>query len=418
MIRTTPAHGLKIMVLQSKLLKLLRMLPLFFFLFFFVAINNAAEIALSPSSFYYDNLLRNTTFDDRVIIFNQNDYPFAIQAHSLHGFAQTDSVDSNNNIVAPHSKKEILFHIMLNESLANGIYEDYLLFDLVQNNKSKQQMNINAGIGVKITLVVQDQENKNYTLKNMLIQDSEVGLPLQAMINLENNGNVAIAVASNLLIIDSHNTTVFEDEREIPLQLHEDKKEVTYYNISDLEEGDYTAILRTTVADRSELESYKEINFVLHPLGTFSRKGVLENFSIDNEQFIVGKAKKITGVFVNQGNHVANAKLIVEVTQNDVFVQNLESEELLIEPGEEKNFSVSFTPLEIGNYRLVGKILFNKKESETKEITLTVHDTNEFHFFTGAFIGNSIIQNNTALLEMIVLFCIIVGIACSLAKKE
>ncbi|MBS3137682.1 hypothetical protein J4232_04570 [Candidatus Woesearchaeota archaeon] len=421
-------HPERTIAQQKKFLIKIVLLQLFFsFLFlFFCTICNAAAIAVSPSSLYYEDVQRNTTIEDIITLFNPNNFPVEFQYFNQSGFLeviydeeenQEDNQDINGSIdhhIPVFGSIQVPIQLTINEDIANGIYEDYLLFRFITQDK-EDSLGLTAGIGIKVTFVVNDNQIVDFSVYKAVVTDTEVNSMLQLQIGIENTGNVVIQPIYSLSIVDDKNNTILDEEQNLSLQPYKQQEFIFYYNTTNLMPGKYAAFVSLIEEDQeNKLLFEKELPILLLPEGTFRRSGLLEQFNITS--LSVGKNSKLSAIFLNNGSLIADAKLSVEVYIDDQLLENLLSEQFLVEKNEKKELVAYYTPQEYGNYRFNARIYYNKKETNQKEIFASLKN-NYLSFFTGnsVALGGGIKLNA---IEIIVLLIIIIVIAWYLARRK
>ncbi|MBI5393090.1 hypothetical protein HZA96_04425 [Candidatus Woesearchaeota archaeon] len=417
---------------QKKFLIKLVLLQLFFsFLFLFLcSICNAAAIAVSPATLYYEDAQRNTTIEDVITLFNPNNFSVEFQYTNISGFLaiilneedNKDDINLDNNInhyIPALDSIQIPIQLTINESIPNGIYEDYLLFKFLASEK-EDSLELTAGVGIKIAFNINDNQIINFSVYKTIVEDTEVNSLLKLIIGLKNTGNVNLQPLYNLSIItnndnNNNNHQIFNEEQRLFLQPYKQQDFTFYYNTTNLLPGKYTAFVSLLEEDeQSKIFFKKELPVQLLSEGTLRRSGLLEQFNITS--FSIKEKSKLSAIFLNNGSLLADAKLSVEVYLDNQLQETLASEQFLLEKNERKELVVYYTPQKYGDYKFIAKISYNKKETNQKEIIVSLKD-NYLSFFTGSAIAFSGSMNIT-FIEIVILLVIIISVAYYLAKRK
>jgi MYXO-CTERM domain-containing protein len=139
--------------------------------------------------------------------------------------------------------------------------------------------------------------------------------------------------------------------------------------------GDYTALFAVEdVAGQSPIElGEREVPFKLEPIGTFTRSGVLADFSVVSEVGLDAPVV-VEAAFTNTGEIETNAILEARLYRDDELVQVLQSLERATPRGETVPIGVGFEIDEPGPYRIEGLVNYDGFATETKSIDIEVTD--------------------------------------------
>ncbi len=381
-------------------------------LFFFIGFSilpavYSFTIGAAPTSLSYDNVLRDSEINDIVYLFNENNFSVFYLTNNTHGFVHLyeENVDISTFIIPPLSKVPVKINFSIPDDIRNGVYEDVLLFTFtpIQNNDISS-FALQSGIGIRATFTITDQQNIHYNLTQAFVTDTEKDTHLPLTVTFINDGNVFVELEFDATILTHFNSSAIKNNYQIGLNPGQEQTQNYYLNTTQLSEGKYTLLLTSSLSEEPSLTYHRELPFTIYPSGTFTRNGTFDNFSLDAGNAMV----KLTGLFTNHGKLVADAQLSVEVYFDDEFQDVITSDSILVDPHGTSNMSVFYSLKKHGNYRFVGKIVYNKKETPSQELSYE-SKSRVLSFITGNVVGvYKVVQNSLSyILTFVLVFCLL-----------
>jgi len=340
-------------------------LLIFVFLIFPVSYAYAEAIAISPARLQFE-LYRGETAESTVTLFNptENEVRFKIGADDHQDWF---SFSESEGTLAPEESKKVKVRVNPPSDSANGEYTT--LISLSFDEESSGQISLNLATAIKTKIILTGKQVVNLITKNIEAMDTEQSLPIVLKISLLNGGNVRTRPTAEV-ILKKNNRILERLIVELPEILPNSESDF-YLNLSagNLEVGDYLAVIRLRLNNRDISEN--QLTLRIHPLGTFTRVGILSNLSFERKPAL-GEITKLIAEFQNTGRINLRAKLISEIYLNNQLIGKVESEEKLVWIGEKAELTAYLKPGSEGAYRIISRILFEGEETELKELTFEI----------------------------------------------
>lgn len=340
----------------------------------------AIGIGISPSEISIDNVLKGNEAERSLTIFNTGpettNFTLSSSGHVCKWVTFYDSDDPATNItiisIPGHEKRTVTIKVQIPEDTLNAKYVgsiDIRSMPVAANNNGMGQQLI-IGASSSIELIVTGNQTVKGVVTAIVIEDTEPGYPVKIKTIFKNEGNV-IAIPGIDVIIHQGNNDIFSftnDEVSVKPTITEPiiaKWNTTTANLP----GEYTAKV-TVILDEQILRS-DTIPFEILPIGTLTRQGNLTDILIDDIPAI-GTLLKIKSCFENNGLIETSAKFTAEVYKDDNLVDTITSDELVVEKNEEIEL-ISYLKIEDpGDYRIEGKVIYDKKETPVKELSFEI----------------------------------------------
>lgn len=340
----------------------------------------AIGIGISPSEISIDNVLKGNEAERSLTIFNTGpettNFTLSSSGHVCKWVTFYDSDDTATNItiisIPGHEKRTVTIKVQIPEDTLNAKYVgsiDIRSMPVAANNNGMGQQLI-IGASSSIELIVTGNQTVKGVVTAIVIEDTEPGYPVKIKTIFKNEGNV-IAIPGIDVIIHQGNNDIFSftnDEVSVKPTITEPiiaKWNTTTANLP----GEYTAKV-TVILDEQILRS-DTIPFEILPIGTLTRQGNLTDILIDDIPAI-GTLLKIKSCFENNGLIETSAKFTAEVYKDGNLVDTITSDELVVEKNEEIEL-ISYLKIEDpGDYRIEGKVIYDKKETPVKELSFEI----------------------------------------------
>ncbi|MEA3294720.1 MAG: hypothetical protein U9P81_07080 [Euryarchaeota archaeon] len=341
---------------------------------------SAIGIGISPSEISIDNVLRGNEAERSLTIFNTGlettNFTLSSSGHVCKWVTFYDPDDPATNItiisIPGQEKRTVIIKVQIPEDTLNAKYVgsiDVRSIPVAANNNGMGQQLI-IGASSSIELIVTGNQTLKGVVTAIVIEDTEPGYPVKIKTIFKNEGNV-IAIPEIDVIIHQGNNDIFSftnDEVSVKPTITEPiiaKWSTTAANLP----GEYTAKV-TVILDEQILRS-DTIPFEILPIGTLTRQGNLTEILIDDTPAI-GTLLKVKSLFENNGLIETSAKFTAEVYKDDNLVDTITSDELVVEKNEEIEL-ISYLKIEdSGDYRIEGKVIYDKKETPVKELSFEI----------------------------------------------
>lgn len=166
------------------------------FVVFFLPFD-AGAFGVSPPFVTSDRLTRGSSFDTTIfLVQGKPDVDLNIQAvfDVPDGIRDWFSVDKGETFTIPAGVQQfpIVVTTKVPKDAAFNIYKGYLRINTVPSRKEGEQVNISVGARVEINLKVGNNIIADFTIRNIDIPDIREGEHPQALVTLQNIGNVPI----------------------------------------------------------------------------------------------------------------------------------------------------------------------------------------------------------------------------------
>ena len=338
----------------------------------------AAGIGVAPSRIDISDALRGGGFERMVTVFN-TDVDTAAYAFSAEGdiggwvtfYENVPSGAQIDRVTIPgNENRKVTAKFDIPADAPSGTYNGFISVSSVPlegEGASGQIVTISARVDVSIT--VTGTQVMSGLVQGINITDTEVSYPLRIHVHFKNTGNVTAAPLINVkihrgeLLVDnfSTNEATIKPDASQAIQVE--------WNTNGKEAGDYSAQVEVLLEDNVITTS--ESKFAILPQGTLSRVGEFIELKLDNQPRLGGLGS-IAATFVNTGQIDTKAKFIGEVYRDGELTDVSESEEVLVQVGEQE---ILKTYLELGapgEYHIKGYINYEGKKTSMKEITFAI----------------------------------------------
>lgn len=341
---------------------------------------NIVGIGASPSEIFVAQALRGGEYQKAIKIFNsmENATKFTLNATGDISGWVTFYINENLTspvtqvIVAAKSDKTVLAVFKIPEYASNGNYSGSIHVQTLPAEVSGQaSTSVILSASIRVLVEVIGTQILTGEVQDISTIDTEVGYPLRIKVHFINTGNV-IANPEIKTIIFKDGTAI-DSFTYSKTSVKPGLKETISieWNTTGREPGEYTANI--TVSLGGNILAQKTLQFKLLPIGALTRQGELTSLSYNGKP-IVGIVLKIHATFKNTGLIDTQARFVGEVYRDDNLIEVIESLTLLIEVGLEKNLTAYFKPTEKGLYTIKGRVIYDGKQTEGKELKIQVEE--------------------------------------------
>jgi hypothetical protein len=340
-------------------------------------------LGMAPASMTISDALKGGSYERMISIFNTGDEAgtFMLIADGecsewISFYAEADLTTPLTEVAIPAGgKSKILVRFDIPEDIANAnyagtIYAQSIPKESLETEGAAAQAVIR--IPSKIVINVTGTQILKGTVKSMTTTDTEIDYPLKIRVLFQNEGNVvakpkiAVAITKDGELVDS----IVHDETGIKPG-YEDTITVLW-NTTGRETGDYTADVEISLGN--EVLTSKDLPFKILPFGTLTRQGELTSLVTEGDP-LVGRMIKVLADFKNTGKIDSRATFKGEVYCDGEFVDIIESDEMIVEVGETSRLTPYYKIQSSGKHVVKGCVLYEGKETDTKEISFDVDST-------------------------------------------
>jgi hypothetical protein len=305
-------------------------------------------------------------------------------------YAEDDMTTPLTEVAIPaggKAKIRVIFDIP--EDIANADYTSTIYAQSIPKESSGTEgaaAQAVIRIPSKITIDVTGTQILKGTVKSITTTDTEIDYPLKIKVEFKNEGNViakpkiAVTITKDGELVDSF----VHDETGIKVDSGDTIK--VLWNTTGQEIGDYTADVEVSLGD--EVLANKNLPFKILPFGTLTRQGELTSLTTEGEPMI-NRVIKVLAEFENTGKIDSRTTFKGEIYCDGEFVDVIESNEMLVEVDETGRLTSYYKIMSSGKYEVKGCVLYEGKETGTKEITFDVASINSKSAFgIPAFTGS------------------------------
>lgn len=258
-------------------------------------------------------------------------------------------------------------------------------------------------LAVPLSITVASEARPSCILGGFVLGDAELGQPLRASFSVKNTGNVRLSPRGTLSLQKDgekiYEATIVEDEV-LPTRTRQYELVVT----PPLAEAAYGAELRIDACGGSATTAFS----VVAP-GTFADKGMFTQLGVSEN--VTGIAPVAAG-FKNTGSRTVSARFSGVVEKDGKVLRVLESEALLVGPGESVELESFFTPQEPGSYVVRGTVVYEGKRTAEKSIVVDVPESG----FGDA--GENLAADSSVVIATVLFFMVLLGIVLLVLVEE
>ncbi len=379
--------------------------------------NAAIGLGISPSSITVCDALKGGTYERMITVFNTGDEIETFELTAEGECADWISFYPENNHNTPITEitipgkdnARIIVVFNIPGDIANANYTSTIYAKSMPKKEPVEGAVAHAVIRIpsKVLIQVTGMQILKGTVKSITTADTEIGYPLKITVVFLNEGNViakpsiAVDITKNGEPVDSfvHDETGVKPDKKDTITV--------LWNTSESEPGDYLADVEVSLGDDGEVIGATVLPFKILPYGTLSRKGVLHNLSIEGKP-VVNRAIKVVANFENTGEIDTRAEFKGEILLEDEIVDTLESEEMLIGVGKTCELTAYYKINEPGRYLIKGRVFYEGKETENKELPFFVPEpelrVGKGESFSGRVAGFGALSAITAIISVFLLF--------------
>lgn len=347
---------------------------------FLPALTQAAGIGVFPALVEFKEALRGGEYVRTLTLVNRENATASVLLSTEGQVAQWVSLRGFDDPHTPLEAVEVpgqtelrlMLRVAVPADAANGVHAGTIRFQtrISDTSGGSSGMGVSVGLATEVKVEVTGTEKLAGEVVAISVVDVEVDRPpLRISTTFKNTGNVQATPLIRLVVKDATGTTVgeasFSDTVVDPGQMTIIKSE---WDVSGQPAGRYSALVSVFLRENKIDE--QELTFEILPRGTLTRSGALDEIALANQPH-PGAVAKLVARFRNTGSIDTNAVFLAEVYHGAALVGVLESREKLVPVGEPALLDL-FLEVTEGDYKILGKVNYEGKETETKELAFTI----------------------------------------------
>jgi hypothetical protein len=341
-------------------------------LLFLIPASEAALLGVNKVEILYSNVLRGGYAEDMVVVSSGSTNNISVYAEARGDIAEWVSFEPADQPFVLSANNPLLIRVIVRPPLDArvGEYEGLVLISTGPLGQQSGQMGTNVVVAfeLEVKVSITDTQVLSCGAGGFDIKDIEKGYPLEVSASISNGGNVRIRPIIQLKVYDQTQ-----------------EKVVSVFNYTSTSEilptmnGLISAKIEQAL---SEGQYWVEASVPSCTGGGFLTFSVLEKGGIsDIGEFVrlensawaqTNEIVPITVSFRNRGSRVVSAQFKGIITLDEKIVKVITSDSVDAAPGELVELQSFFTPEQMGQYRITGRVYYNKKITYEKSTMLNV----------------------------------------------
>ncbi len=188
------------------------------------------------------------------------------------------------------------------------------------------------------------------------ISDTEVTFPFEVSYTMFNDGNVRMRPTLTLEFWDQMQERIIKTQEVLGEEVFPTtQKKITHRVTNTITEGQYWVKMNVAPCNVNTLETISVVEKGgIADSGQFIEiKNKLWAYTNETVQFVAR--------FQNTGSRAVNAKFKGVIRHENKIAQVIETQEIIVPPGEIADLDIFFSPPSPGHYTIDGRIIYNKK---------------------------------------------------------
>ena len=341
----------------------------------------AQGIGVAPAVVEVADAVRDNEYTRTVTLLNQGDAEITFEVArqgeaggwvSLH--AATDPTATLDKVVVPaKGSTRVLLSVAVPPDAPNGVEDGVISFTTVMTSQEpagEARVQVNTGVDVQLKVTVSGVQKLSGSVLDVYASDVEVGDPLLIQTKFQNTGNVKAQPEIKLQVKNKAGTVVgegtYSDKAVGPGQTNTIESQ---WDTSGKDLGAYVASVAVTLGG-NQIHT-QEVPFEIVAEGTLRGQGDHQKNTHDNSPEPGGVAE-IAAHFENTARTETSASFVFEVYYKDQLLDAVTTPEEPVQPGEVAAIKASVNVVEKGKYTVRGKVTFEGKSTEAKELSFSV----------------------------------------------
>lgn len=349
--------------------------------------SNAVGIAVSPSEIYINDMLRGTSANYSVQVFNPD------PASTLHynitvndTINDTISVSPSTGTISPKSSEVVMIEARVSDTKPDGLYNGTVHVSSVINvPKEQNQTGIipQPAVNVLVSYSVTGTQKAGLVVNELQLFDTEEGMAFPLSMNATGTGNVDAQPVIKLNLTGVGNTTAASTHEITNVSVKPRTAQDVYTTYPNtLPVGQYEARADVLFNGTSIFNTTKQVE--VFEQGVLKSKGELTAMKIDGSTSVnTGDTVKFVAPFSNTGQVTINGTLVCEVREDvggtnetgGKLVGVAQSNPLEVLPGQTVDLATYYAPQNAGAYIVSGHVQYANKVTANEATVLTVSDS-------------------------------------------
>lgn len=363
------------------------------FLIIFANFGVSALLGVNRVSLTYNDVLRGGYAQDNVVITIGSDELIPVNFEAKGDIKEWIRFEPLDGPLLVNKDNSGMLKIIVEPPIDSrvGAYEGKVLITTGSLGQVESEMgsSVEVAFELKIVVIISDTQILSCNSGGFEIKDSEIGQPNEFFATIMNNGNVRIKPLIEFKIFD---------------QLQEQEILSTSY----LSKNEILPTTSQEIIDFIELNLSKGQYWVEIKSSECSGDGALRTFSILEKGEIgdVGEFVRIDNLpwastkelipivahFRNRGERSVSAQFKGTISKDGKIIQVLESDILTVAPQETVPIEMFFSPKDIGQYKINGRVYYNNKITFQKGSIINVNPSNSLEESNGEFMLSIILS--------------------------
>jgi len=349
--------------------------------------SEAFGIAVSPSQMYINDMLRGTSADYPIRVYNPDPtYTLRYDVTVNDTINDTISVSPSTGTITPQSSTVVLIQARVSKTKPNGLYNGTVhVSSVIEAPKENNPTGVvvQPAVNVVVSYSVTDQQKIGLVVNNLQLFDTEEGMAFPLSMNATGTGNVDAqpVIRLNFTSVGNNTAQSTYDITNVTIKPRTAQDVHTTYP-NTLPEGQYVARADVLFNGTSIFNTTKQVE--VFEKGVLKSKGELTAVRTDGSTFVnTGDTVKFIAPFTNTGEIGINGTLVCEVREDvggsnvtgGKLVGTAQSNTLEVLPGQTVDLATYYTPHAPGTYIVMGHVQYANKVTENKGTVLTVSDS-------------------------------------------
>jgi uncharacterized membrane protein len=338
----------------------------------------AAGLGVSPPSLVISETLRGNEYSRTVTIFSSADEPVNVALTTegtIAGWATFyDTSEENKPItelsIPAEGNAKAIVKIRIPDDAVNGEYESSLNVDTAPPaNAPDSGMSVKLHSEILLSVSVTGNQRLAGKVTQMNANNTEVGLPVTLEIDFTNTGNVVARPEIKVKISQEGKDISEFSYTDTEVKVDSSEKIEVLWDASGAKSGEYLASVTVMLGETSLAQ--RDMVFRILPRGGLSSEGKLTGITSEGKA-APGAVSKILTSFSNTGAVETLVNGYAEIYLDGTLIKVLDSEQIVVNGGEEGTLTFYFTPEKEGTYEIKVHATMAGRQTNTVELTLNV----------------------------------------------
>lgn len=330
----------------------------------FVSVVNAVQINTDKTNLDFNNVRRDGYASNTLTITTNSDEDIGLNYIITGDLKNFISISAEKEFfVNQASPLNLLIEVKPDKSIANGIHTGNIIFTFQSQGQTQISSQPNSFI-ISYNVEITDKIIKQAIVKSIDISDINYGSPLNAIVEVENKGNIPVQPILELSFKDNQDAlkkySLSTNEKILPGQ----DKTINYQKtISELNLGIYE--LESKIIIDNNIISQQSQNFYVLNINEPARRILLKGVENANKIHVTDNIE--IKAFISNNGQDSLIKFKAKVSLGDEFITNLEGPEIIASSNKETISSLNFKPIKTGIYTIKGYIEYGSRKTEEIE---------------------------------------------------